>query len=80
MATDRIMDSGRRSILVFDQNDELAGILTPQCLIDAVRPGYLSAPKPSTADSIQYSAMFWTGLFTTQCKSLGGQEHQGHHA
>lgn len=73
VATDRIMDAGRRSILVFDSDDELAGILTPQCLLSGSRPGYLSAPKPSTADSIQYSAMFWTGLFTTQCKSLGAK-------
>ena len=33
-------------------------------------PAYLSAAKPSMADSMQYSPMFWSGLFTTQAKSL----------
>jgi CBS domain-containing protein len=65
------METGHRSILVFDKaQKELTGILSIQDLIGAVRPEYLSMPKPSMADSIQYSPMFWTGLFNTQTKSL----------
>lgn len=69
-STSRIMETGHRSILVFDQTGELIGILSILDLIEAVRPAYLSAPKPSMADSMQYSPMFWSGLFTTQAKGL----------
>lgn len=70
VSTSRIMETGHRSILVFDHQRELVGILSIRDLIRAVRPAYLSAPKPSMADSMQYSAMFWTGLFTSQTKQL----------
>jgi CBS domain-containing protein len=33
-------------------------------------PTYLSAPKPSTADSLQYSPMFWNDMFTSQIRQL----------
>ena len=70
VSTSRIMETGHRSILVFDQTGKLVGILSILDLIEAVRPAYLSAPKPSMADSMQYSPMFWSGLFTTQAKGL----------
>jgi CheY-like chemotaxis protein len=70
VASDRVMETGHRSILIFDRHGDITGILSIQDLISAVRPGYLSAPKPSMADSIQYSPMFWSGLFTTQMLSL----------
>jgi len=70
VSTSRIMETGHRSILVFEHGDELVGILSILDLIEALRPAYLSAPKPSMADSMQYSAMFWSGLFTTQAKGL----------
>ena len=70
VSTSRIMETGHRSILVFDARENLVGILSILDLIRAVRPAYLSAPKPSMADSMQYSAMFWSGLFTTQTKAL----------
>ncbi|HDZ91294.1 MAG: response regulator [Deltaproteobacteria bacterium] len=70
VSTSRIMETGHRSILVFEQTGELVGILSILDLIEAVRPAYLSAPKPSMADSMQYSPMFWSGLFTTQAKGL----------
>jgi len=73
-STSRIMETGHRSILVFDQTGELIGILSILDLIEAVRPAYLSAPKPSMADSMQYSPMFWSGLFTTQAKGLVGKK------
>lgn len=70
VTTGRIMETGHRSILVFDRGGGLVGILGILDLIAAVRPAYLSAPKPSLADSIQYSPMFWTGLFTSQARAL----------
>ena len=70
ISTSRIMETGHRSIVVFEKNGEMAGILSIRDLIAGVRPGYLSAPKPSMADSIVYSPMFWTGLFTSQVKAL----------
>ena len=73
-STSRIMETGHRSILVFDQTEKLVGILSILDLIEAVRPAYLSAPKPSMADSMQYSPMFWSGLFTTQAKGLVGKK------
>ena len=73
MATDRLMDTGHRSVLITGLDGKVAGILSPLDLIDAVRPGYLSAPKPSMADSLQYSAMFWQGLFTSRVKETMGK-------
>jgi len=70
VSSGRIMETGHRSLLVFDQKKELVGILSILDLIDALRPAYLSAPKPSMADSMQFSPMFWRGLFTTQVKAL----------
>ena len=70
VASNRIMETGHRSILVFDGPSNLVGILSILDLIQALRPAYLSAPKPSMADSMQYSALFWSGLFTVQAKAL----------
>lgn len=70
MATDRLMDTGHRSVVVTNIDGSVAGLLSPLDLIDAIRPGYLSAPKPSMADSLQYSAMFWQGLFTSRVKEI----------
>ncbi len=74
VSSSRIMETGHRSLLVFDEKNELAGILSILDLIEAVRPAYLSAPKPSTADSVQFSSMFWAGLFTTQTKMLADKK------
>ncbi|QGY40308.1 response regulator [Pseudodesulfovibrio cashew] len=70
LATDRLMDTGHRSVVVTRTDGSVAGLLSPLDLIDAVRPDYLSAPKPSMADSLQYSAMFWQGLFTSRVKEI----------
>ncbi len=70
MATDRLMDTGHRSVVVTNLDGSVAGLLSPLDLIDATRPGYMSAPKPSMADSLQYSAMFWQGLFTSRVKEI----------
>jgi DNA-binding response OmpR family regulator len=74
VSTDKIMETGHRSILVFDDKGDLAGILSILDLIAAVRPAYLTAPKPSMADTLQYSPMFWTGLFTSQAKGLSDKK------
>jgi len=71
ISTSRLMQTGHRSILVLDQKDTLVGVLSIMDLIAALRPAYLSAPKPSMADMIEFSAMFWSGLFTSQAKATG---------
>lgn len=70
LATDRLMDTGHRSVVVTNLDESVAGLLSPLDLINAIRPDYLSAPKPSMADSLQYSAMFWQGLFTSRVKEI----------
>ena len=69
LSTGKIMESGHRAIAVFE-GSKVVGVLTMQKLLEAIRPEYLSAPKPSMAESMQYSTMFWTGLFSTQVKKL----------
>lgn len=68
--TSRILETGHRSILVFDHEKNLVGILSIMDLIRGLQPAYLSAPKPSTAQTVEFSPMFWTGLFTSQTRIL----------
>ena len=68
-STSRIMTIGHRSLMVFDR-DKLVGSVSIMDLIAALRPAYLSTPKPSMAFNMEYSAMFWSGLFTKQAKDL----------
>lgn len=63
MSTSRIMETGHRSILVMDKEEKIQGVLAITDLLEIIMPSYLSAPKPSTADSVQYSPMFWKGMF-----------------
>lgn len=63
VSTGRLMETGHRSILVISGENEIQGILSIRDLLEMVMPSYLSAPKPSTADSIQYSPLFWSGMF-----------------
>ncbi|SME87894.1 response regulator [Desulfovibrio gilichinskyi] len=70
VATNKLMDTGHRSVVVTNPDGSVAGILNPLNLINAIRPAYLTAPKPSMADSLQYSAMFWEGLFTSRVKEI----------
>lgn len=74
ISSGRLMETGHRSLLVYDRSHKVVGILSIMDLIKALRPAYLSAAKPSMADSMQYSAMFWEGLFTTQAKNLAKQK------
>ena len=73
-STGSIMETGHRSILVFDDGDEVIGILAIIDLLQVIMPAYLSAPKPSMADSIQYSPMFWSGMFTVEVKKIASQK------
>jgi CheY-like chemotaxis protein len=70
VATSKIMETGHRSILVFDRKQEVIGVLTIEDLLKAIMPAYLNAPKPSMADSIQFSPMFWQGMLTKEVKAL----------
>ena len=74
ISSSRVMETGHRSLLVCDRNRDVIGILSIMELMQAVRPGYLSVAKPSMADSIQYSRMFWSGLFSTQVKALANKK------
>lgn len=75
--TNSLMETGHRSILVVGNGDQVKGILTIRDLLDMIMPAYLSAPKPFLADSIEYSPMFWKGMFKTgitQMKTKGIKE------
>ena len=74
VSTSRIMETGHRSILVFDERGKIRGILTIIDFLNAIMPAYLSAPKPSMADSIQYSPMFWSGMFQREVIRLAGKK------
>jgi DNA-binding response OmpR family regulator len=69
-ATSRILETGHRSILVKDTRGNIIGVLAIIDLLALIMPQYLSAPKPSTADSIQYSPLFWRGMFTQAVKDI----------
>lgn len=68
ISTSRIMETGHRSVLVMEMDQSVAGILAITDLIEMIMPAYLSAPKPPTADSIQYSPMFWRNMFTSEIR------------
>ena len=68
ISTSRIMETGHRSALVMDVTDNVQEILAIRDLLELVLPTYLTAPKPSMADRIQYSPMFWQGMFIKEVK------------
>jgi CheY-like chemotaxis protein len=70
ISTSRIMETGHRSVLVFDDKGKVQGILAIADLLEGIMPAYLNAPKPSTADSIQYSPLFLRGMFTRETRNL----------
>jgi len=74
MSTSRIMETGHRSILVMDRDGHVQGILAITDLLEMIMPPYLSAPKPSTADSIQFSPMFWQGMFSKEIEQKADME------
>jgi DNA-binding response OmpR family regulator len=70
ISTSRLMESSHRSVLVFDDTGNVKGLLVIDDLLEGIKPAYLKAAKPSMADSIVYSPMFWSGMFTTEVKRL----------
>lgn len=70
VSTSKLMETGHRSILVLDKQGNAVGILAIFDLLNAIMPSYLSAPKPSMADSVQYSPMFWSGMFGREINKL----------
>jgi CheY-like chemotaxis protein len=70
VSSDKIMETGHRSLLVYDDTGKVRGILAIADLLRAMMPEYLSSPKPFLADSIQYSPLFWSGMFTREAKTL----------
>lgn len=70
ISTSLIVEKMHRSLLVFDDHEKVKGLLTITDLLQAIMPVYLSAPKPSMADSMVYSAIFWNGMFTQQAGDL----------
>lgn len=72
-ATNCLMETGHRSILVVDSDDRVKGILTIKDMLEMVMPDYLFAAKPSLADSIEYSPMFWKGMFTSGTRQMKTQ-------
>jgi DNA-binding response OmpR family regulator len=70
ISTSRLMESSHRSVLVFDNTGNVKGLLVIDDLLEGIKPAYLKAAKPSMADSIVYSPMFWSGMFTTEVKRL----------
>jgi CheY-like chemotaxis protein len=71
ISTSRLMETGHRSVLVFNDAGQMTGVLSIVDLLSAMMPAYLSAPRPSMADSIRHSSMFWRGLFTRAVKEIG---------
>ncbi len=72
--TPSIMETGHRSVLITGDDGRIVGILSILELLDGLMPAYLSYPKPSTADAIQYSPIFWRGLFSREMKKLAGKQ------
>jgi len=70
ISTSRLMETGHRSLLVFDDSGKAKGIVAIADFLSVIMPAYLSAPKPSMADSIHYSPMFWNGMFTREVRQL----------
>ena len=69
-----VMETGHRSVLVTGSNGEVTGLLSILELLRGLMPAYLTYPKPSTADAIQYSPLFWRGLFSRELKKLGDKK------
>jgi signal-transduction protein with cAMP-binding, CBS, and nucleotidyltransferase domain len=70
LATSQLMETGHRSILVVNARQEVKGILTIRDMLEMIMPAYLSAPKPSLADSIEYSPMFWKNMFSVGIRQM----------
>ncbi|MFO8082996.1 MAG: response regulator [Desulfobacterales bacterium] len=74
ISTSRIMETGHRSLIVMDSENNAKGVVAIIDLLSTIMPAYLSAPKPSLADSMQYSTMFWKGEFKRSVKKLANKK------
>jgi CheY-like chemotaxis protein/predicted transcriptional regulator len=74
ISTSRIMETGHRSLIVMDSEKNVRGVLSIIDLLHTIMPPYLTAPKPSLADSIQFSTMFWKGQFKRVVKELAAKK------
>ncbi|WP_461210016.1 CBS domain-containing protein [Desulfocurvus sp. DL9XJH121] len=74
VSSGRLMETGHRSVLVTDADGRVVGLLAIKDVLQALRPAYLTHPKPSTADSLQWSPLFWSGMFTSQVKALADRK------
>ena len=74
LSTNRIMETGHRSVLVVNRRQEVTGILTIIDLLQSIMPGYLNISKPFMADTIEFSPMFWSGMFTRELKEVGNKK------
>lgn len=70
VATSRLMETGHRSVLVTDEEGVLVGLVSIRGLLKAIIPSYITAPKPSMADSLEYSPIFWRDMFTHQIQKI----------
>jgi len=68
--SDSIMETGHRSLLVTGGDGSVVGMLAITDLLGTIMPRYLTMPKPTLADSIQFSPMFWVGMFTREVARL----------
>ncbi len=74
-ATDRLMQTGHRSVLIME-NGEVAGMTDMPEFLNAVRPAYLSSSvyrSQAAGTTWQFSRIFWSGLFTARLKEIAGQ-------
>ena len=77
ISSSRVMETGHRSLLIFDQNRNFVGVLSIMDLIKGVRPAYLSASRPDMSESIRLSSLYWggwDGLFSIQMEALGDKK------
>jgi DNA-binding response OmpR family regulator len=70
VASDSVMETGHRSLLVAGPDGAVVGIVAITDLLEAIMPRYLKVPKPTLADAIQYSPLFWVGMFTREVGRL----------
>ncbi|MBS3758288.1 MAG: response regulator [Desulfobacterales bacterium] len=76
LSTSRIMETGHRSVLVLDDQNRVKGVVAILDLLKMILPAYLFTPKPSLADSIQYSPLFWNGMFSTETQRIAEKKIQ----
>lgn len=71
-STEKLMQTGHRSILVFNK-DEIVGVVSMEEIIDAVRPPYLandSIRSQAAGTTWRFSHIFWNGMLTQRLKEI----------